>query len=90
MVNLSASEISPDKRDCLWQSGFIREGVIWWSGLIREGVIWWSDLIREGVIWWSDLIREGVISLGNRKCKYARFFANITGKIQIIKHYQLY
>jgi hypothetical protein len=28
-------------------------------------------------------------SLGNRKCKYARFFANITGKMQIIKDYQL-
>ena len=29
-------------------------------------------------------------ALGNRKCKYARFFANITGKMQIIKDYQLY
>jgi hypothetical protein len=28
--------------------------------------------------------------IGNRKCKYARFFANITGKMQIIKDYQLY
>jgi hypothetical protein len=25
--------------------------------------------------------------LGNRKCKYARFLANITGKMQIIKEY---
>jgi hypothetical protein len=30
------------------------------------------------------------VSLGNRKCKYACFFANITGKMQIIKDYQLY
>jgi hypothetical protein len=30
------------------------------------------------------------MSLGNRKCKYARYFANITGKMQIIKDYQLY
>ena len=37
MVNLSASEISPDKRDYLWKSGFIREGVIWRSGIIRGG-----------------------------------------------------
>jgi hypothetical protein len=29
-------------------------------------------------------------ALGNRKCKYARFFANITGKMQIIKDYQLH
>ena len=28
------------------------------------------------------------VTLGNRKCKYARFFfANITGKMQIIKDY---
>ena len=31
-----------------------------------------------------------LLSLENRKCKYARFFANITGKMQIIKDYQLY
>jgi hypothetical protein len=31
-----------------------------------------------------------MVLLGNRKCKYARFFANITGKMQIIKDYQLY
>jgi hypothetical protein len=30
------------------------------------------------------------LTLGNRKCKYARFFAHITGKMQIIKDYQLY
>jgi hypothetical protein len=28
--------------------------------------------------------------LGNRICKYTIFFANITGKMQIIKDYQLY
>ena len=33
---------------------------------------------------------HGHVSLGNKKCKYARFFANITGKMQIIKDYQLY
>jgi hypothetical protein len=31
-----------------------------------------------------------MVALGNRKCKYARLFANITGKMQIIKDYQLY
>jgi hypothetical protein len=33
---------------------------------------------------------NNISALGNRKCKYARFFANITGKMQIIKDYQLY
>ena len=31
-----------------------------------------------------------IYTLGNSNCKYARFFANITGKMLIIKHYQLY
>jgi hypothetical protein len=29
-------------------------------------------------------------TLGNRKCKYARKNANMPGKMQIIKDYQLY
>jgi hypothetical protein len=38
----------------------------------------------------SYLVLFAFMSQGNRKCKYACFFANISGTMQIIKNYQLY
>ena len=58
------------------------------------GRSWVQALVRQtkddkvGICCFS--VKHAALTLGNRKCKYARFFPNITGKMQIIKDYQLY
>jgi hypothetical protein len=75
----------------LAMSGYGGAIFCWVSVVESEGSK--SDLVAPV---WLDSDSTGLLSvsdkltLGNRKCKYARFFANITGKMQIIKDYQLY
>jgi hypothetical protein len=62
---------------------------------IYKALAHWNNNQRVDMSLHSDTLfwfrtNQSLLSLGNRKCKYARFFAIITGKMLIIKHYQLY